>query len=230
MVYTTHFLDKYNPFKTSIRVGPLPQTDGWRTDSISFVPRASQIGHDWLILHVLFTSGIVLGDCGFEKLPANFLGDTVNLCDGQSMEATMPSSNPYHKFNWNTGQSGPTINISSPGDYIGSIEYGLCTTSDTLTVIGEDCEVRLVMPNIFTPNDDEYNPIFKPIDYNYLEKGNIFILNRWGEEVFRGDLFVGWNGKVGKDEASSGIYFFRAIYTDLYGSTKTIEGPLTLSR
>jgi gliding motility-associated-like protein len=114
--------------------------------------------------------------------------------------------------------------------YTVTIKQGGCSTSDEISLEHEDCEVRLKMPNIFTPNGDAFNPMFVPEEYNYLESGNMVIYNRWGEEIFNGDLFTGWGGRVGNSEASSGVYYFRALYTDKYGGTGQIDGPLTLTR
>lgn len=66
------------------------------------------------------------------------------------------------------------------------------------------------MPNAFTPSpDDEYNPVFKPIEIENVLWGNLEIINRWGNKVFETtDIIKGWDG----GNSSSGVYYWRLYY------------------
>ena len=68
------------------------------------------------------------------------------------------------------------------------------------------------MQNSFTPDEDNFNPIFKPVftagydPYNF----SMYIYNRWGQLVFEShDPQVGWDGKYGKD----GVVVVESVYT-----------------
>jgi hypothetical protein len=51
-----------------------------------------------------------------------------------------------------------------------------------------------LIPNTFTP--EGINPIFKITNPNLqLGQAQMLILNRWGQEVFKGDALIGWDGK-----------------------------------
>ncbi len=45
------------------------------------------------------------------------------------------------------------------------------------TLINEDCNPRMVIPNIFTPNGDSVNELLLPREHKYIESGNVVIYN-----------------------------------------------------
>lgn len=75
------------------------------------------------------------------------------------------------------------------------------------------------VPNAFSPNEDDHNPIFKPsAQFVYLFNDGTYreyemkIFNRWGEELFMtNDIKEGWDGTyMGKDcESESYLYHIR---------------------
>jgi len=67
------------------------------------------------------------------------------------------------------------------------------------------------LPNVFTPNGDGINDIFKPKPYSFVEKVDMKIYNRWGTLVFKTkDPDINWNGKYIENNSfvSSGIYYY----------------------
>lgn len=82
------------------------------------------------------------------------------------------------------------------------------------------------LPNAFTPNGDGANDLFMAFDNpfpkcpRFVEGVEIFIVNRWGVEVFsynsldagENDIFIRWDGtdKNGKD-LPAGTYFYNAV-------------------
>lgn len=72
------------------------------------------------------------------------------------------------------------------------------------------------LPNVFTPNGDEFNPLFIPVTppamiEKFVEKVNIKIYSRWGNLVFEtDDKYIKWDGhnkQTGKMVAD-GVYFY----------------------
>lgn len=91
--------------------------------------------------------------------------------------------------------------------------------------------VDFSMPNVFTPNDDDVNDIFKPIKFHGIKEAKLTVLNRWGNKVHQtDDVEVGWNGTFNNSECSDGVYFWILTYTDIFDETKTEHGFLTLIR
>lgn len=67
------------------------------------------------------------------------------------------------------------------------------------------------LPNIFTPDGDGINDVFKPFPYKYVQDIHIKIWNRWGEEVFETtNPYIGWDGrhKESKRLCADGVYFY----------------------
>lgn len=75
------------------------------------------------------------------------------------------------------------------------------------------------LPNVFTPNGDDYNNYFTPLHpYKYVHSIDIKIFNRWGVEVFRTvDPEIMWNGLSVQTNArcSDGVYYYVCIVYDI---------------
>lgn len=81
---------------------------------------------------------------------------------------------------------------------------------DLVRVCIDECEYY-ELPNVFTPNGDGINDIFIPFPYKFVEKVNMTIYNRWGNEVFKTeDPDINWDGtdmQTGKP-VSDGVYYY----------------------
>lgn len=99
-------------------------------------------------------------------------------------------------------------------------------------------DLRLNIPNVFTPNNDDNNDAFDIdiIGYNFYD---ITIYNRWGDLVYKGDLDGlgndgnNWNGKNYNNglECPAGVYFFIFKYKMVnMSSPKIVHGTVTLIR
>jgi gliding motility-associated-like protein len=84
-----------------------------------------------------------------------------------------------------------------------------CESRDVKTIVVEGEDVRLYIPNAFSPNGDSINGVFKPKGVGIVElKGSIY--DRWGQLVFSWTgLNNGWDGTIKGDKAPNGIYAFR---------------------
>ena len=71
-----------------------------------------------------------------------------------------------------------------------------CVTVDTLLVKAVK-EVKILVPNAFTPNNDSHNDFLKPILIGVKELRYFRIFNRWGQLIFEmNSEQPGWDGKV----------------------------------
>jgi len=92
------------------------------------------------------------------------------------------------------------------------------------------------LPNVFTPNGDGKNDVFHPFPYDFVDKVNMKIYNRWGSMVFEtDDPDINWDGTdyTSKGESSEGVYFFVCeVYEYRLEGLKmrTIQGTVTLFR
>lgn len=90
---------------------------------------------------------------------------------------------------------------------------------DDVSVV--ECELQIKIPDVFTPNGDEFNPYFK---IEYLPKNsNLTIYNRWGKQVYQSNNYQNdWDG----ENHSSGVYYY--ILTLPTGEVK--KGTVTILR
>jgi gliding motility-associated-like protein len=92
------------------------------------------------------------------------------------------------------------------------------------------------LPNVFTPDGDGHNDYFIPFPYNFVEKIDLHIFNRWGKEVFHTeDPDINWNGKNinSNVDSSEGVYYYICdVYELKLGGLKmrTLTGFLHLLR
>jgi gliding motility-associated-like protein len=92
------------------------------------------------------------------------------------------------------------------------------------------------LPNVFTPNNDGSNDVFRPFPYDFVDKINIIIYNRWGTIVFKTeDPDINWDGKektTGRD-CSVGVYYYVCdVYENRLGGIekRTLHGLIHLIR
>ena len=71
--------------------------------------------------------------------------------------------------------------------------------------------IDYVLPNVFTPNGDGINDIFRPSNYAFVEKVDMKIYNRWGVLVYQTeDPDINWDGKrMNTDQiVPPGVYYY----------------------
>lgn len=69
------------------------------------------------------------------------------------------------------------------------------------------------IPNLFTPNNDGNNDVFKVYGSNIVSL-DLRIYNRWGEIVYQSNdtqeiLEIGWDGKFNNKEQPAGTYLWK---------------------
>jgi gliding motility-associated-like protein len=107
-----------------------------------------------------------------------------------------------------------------------------CTSFDTVLVF-LDCldDDELNIPNVFTPNGDDKNQLFK-FSVKDLKEIRVEIYNRWGVNVYSwNSLQDGWDGKTRNGmESPEGTYYYLVNATNWRGRTITQKGWFSLLR
>lgn len=100
------------------------------------------------------------------------------------------------------------------------------TTIQCVKVINE---ASIVVPNVFTPNGDGKNDVFKIISSG-LKTLHVTIYDRWGLKMYEWDGVNGyWDGKSKSGAlAPAGTYFYILSYTDVKDQSKNEKGFITL--
>lgn len=70
------------------------------------------------------------------------------------------------------------------------------------------------LPNVFTPNGDGKNDLFRTIHCPlFVESVEFTVYNRWEQKIYegKGDIFVNWDGRTNAGgQVPSGVYYYEA--------------------
>lgn len=178
---------------------------------------------------------------------ASFTANPPVLTQLDSYAVMVNGSSGAASYIWDFGDNTNYSTVTAPAhlfpsDVSGSYQVVLVAVSefgckDTATVnIEVQDELIYYIPNAFTPDDDEYNPVFKPVftagfdpmDYRMT------IFNRWGEVVFESrDADYGWDGTYTgtAGRVQDGTYTWRIEFkTTRSDERKILAGSVTLAR
>jgi gliding motility-associated-like protein len=88
----------------------------------------------------------------------------------------------------------------------------------------------LLVPNAFTPNEDDKNQTFCVYQFGVLKESyNIVIYNRWGQLVFSSNnIDECWNGKVDNAKPVIGTYVYKINFMDTQNIKHQIKGSVTI--
>ncbi|MBL7871905.1 MAG: gliding motility-associated C-terminal domain-containing protein [Cyclobacteriaceae bacterium] len=142
-------------------------------------------------------------------------GDTL-LCRGESITL----SQNYHsgKLIWWDGTTDSTKLITQSGTYWATVN-NLCMPMDSIKVDFIECPGFI--PNVITPNNDEYNQVFE-IENISNRSWSLKIYNRWGSLVYESKTYLNnWDG----GDLPGGEYFYILNSTEL---NKSIKGWVSL--
>jgi gliding motility-associated-like protein len=150
------------------------------------------------------------------------------------------SSGSVKIWNWDMGDgnnlTGKVIIHSyyESGDYkilLEIIDENGCI--DTTSKIIHIFKLHVYIPNIFTPNGDGINDIWKPVMSEYSKEGyQLSVFDRWGQVIFHTtDTEEGWDGTInGHPVAPNTVYSYKLKVKDYIGKEHKFAGHITLVR
>lgn len=171
---------------------------------------------------------------GMVNMPQLGLGTDRELCAGDSILLGVAPP-PGSVVGWSDGAAGMPRAIGAPGAYTATLGYQGCTVTDSVHVTMVECDEGVIeLPNVFSPNDDGTNDLFRPVLVHGIASLSFSAFNRWGQEVFhttQPDL--GWDGRNSNgNKVPDGVYFWVLEYMPEHGSgaVKTTPGTVMLLR
>jgi gliding motility-associated-like protein len=200
--------------------------------------KISNPNYEGLKIQVYHSNGnrhghILIDNFIFEELPQPQMYDTLIHTDfGSSIEIGEPF-NPALDYQW----LNPNFNClwcntqeiqvyeSQTHTLVATDSRGIKSQYDYIN------EVDPIVPNVFSPNDDNVNDLFE-----YRISNNQFVIeivNRWGQLVFStNDSVHYWDGidQISGKESPDGVYFYTIQFTDYSAITKSKKGFLHLIR
>ena len=148
------------------------------------------------------------------------------------------------EYTWDFGdgfsEQNNDLELTHDFDEVGT--YTTILTGETVEGCSDSASVEIIVvfpdmiyefPNVFTPNGDNENDLYKLINPQNVAELNIIIVNRWGNLVFESnEINFNWNGKVKNSGADcdDGTYFYKATLKGLNDKEKQEHGFIHLNR
>ena len=117
------------------------------------------------------------------------------FCDAPTLNYDFSFYADNTTFTWQDGYKLPTRKIKLPGLYWVVAENKCGKDSASVDIKIDELGCRLYFPEIFSPNGDNINDLWKPMG-QVIEWVELVIYNRWGEIIYKGDPSKGWDGSV----------------------------------
>ncbi len=131
-------------------------------------------------------------------------GDTLSLYPGA-----------FNHYQWQDYSIRPYYTAQKPGIYqvLVTDENG-CTQTSTIEIQNDDCNL-IHLPNIFTPNGDGVNDLFRILGNTaHMQDVSFGIFDRWGQQVFfTDDQNRGWDGTCKSKDVATGTYVYLLRYS-----------------
>lgn len=162
----------------------------------------------------------------------SFNGEMV-FCLNDENKLLSVKTAPENKILWSTGSTAPAIIATREGTYWVRTESKTCgVQTDSVHVKLKACECEILVPNSFTPNEDNRNDYFFPVSACEYTFYNLIISDRWGNTVFTGNsINARWDGRFKGNLCPEDIYVYR-LETVEKGSDKKLvrNGHISLFR
>lgn len=173
-----------------------------------------------------------------ETINASFINNPSQGLMPLPVTFTNTSNNPNGTgYSWDlgNGMTYTTTNAAtvynSPGTFtvVLTATDGVCTATAS-TVIVVDIVSHFTVPNVFTPNGDGKNDVFR-LDAINMGEINMTIFDRWGLKMFESTEFgkMEWDGKTkGGNVVTDGTYFYIVHAKGLDGEEYDLKGSVSV--
>jgi gliding motility-associated-like protein len=165
----------------------------------------------------------------YKPKPKLYLGEDSLICKIDTI--ILDVSEPSTIYQWDNKSEEPIRIVTQPGTY--TIEGWLdgCYNQNSINIRLEECEAELLMPNVFTPNNDHINDLLTPISNEGIVEMDFQIFDRNGKKLFQThNTLINWDGTHNKLDVPSGLYYWYLQYLDRNGNNGMLKGYLSLLR
>ncbi len=173
-----------------------------------------------------------------EPLVSAFAGNDTNAMANKPHQLYATGGGPGGSYTWSP--AGPLDDpfIQNPKAILSNDTYFTVYITDAAGCTGEDGLFIKVydgpeyyIPNVFTPNGDGLNDIFRPIPAGMTTPEYFRVFNRNGQLVFQTNKWMeGWDGKYKGKDATQGTYVWMIRGKDVNGRVVELQGTVILLR
>lgn len=205
----------------------------WNTHESTQKIRVENSGRYWVKIMNRGCSVVDTVQVRFLQNASTSFNSEVSFCLNDENKVLSIKVAPGAKVLWNTGSTSASIIPTKEGMYWVKTESRDCGMQvDSVKVKLKACECEMLIPNSFTPNEDNRNDYFFPVfqcDYSYY---NMIISDRWGNTVFStNNLNAKWDGRFKGNLCPEDIYVYRIESTEKGSDKKAVRnGHISLFR
>jgi gliding motility-associated-like protein len=183
----------------------------WSTDETTQKIKAENSGRYWV--KVMNQGCAVFDTVNVKYLPGTTLNfsNEMTFCFSDQNKVLSVKAVAGTKILWSTGSIYPSINVQKEGIYWVKTDNKNCgEQTDSVKVYFKACDCEMIIPNSFTPNEDNRNDYFFPVlqcEYSYF---NMIISDKWGNIVFSSNNpHAKWDGRFKGNLCPEEVYVYR---------------------
>ena len=205
----------------------------WNTHESTQKIKVENSGRYWVKIMNRTCSVVDTVNVKFLQNANTSFNSEVSFCLNDENKLLSIKASPGSKVLWNTGSTASSIIPTKEGTYWVRTESKECGMQiDSVRVKLKACECEMLIPNSFTPNEDNRNDYFFPVfqcEYSYY---NLIISDRWGNTVFSTNSLNGkWDGRFKGNLCPEDIYVYRIESTEKGSDKKAVRnGHISLFR
>jgi gliding motility-associated-like protein len=187
----------------------------WKSYALKLQPKTGDI--NYLIFEAAFAKdSTYFGNVLIDNLSVDFCSlatpietqsfDSL-ICENASL--ILDASTPGGIYKWSTGSTEPSITVMSAGTFAVEVSNGCDSQIFEYTIEEKECRCEISVPNVFTPNGDDFNETFEIRGTPDIAKFDLRIFNRWGQLVYQTNKIEDyWKGNINGGASASGIYYW----------------------
>ena len=167
-------------------------------------------------------------DISYLDKPFFNLGKDTVLCEGTTI-TLHPQLNTNASYTWQDASNSSTYLVKGIGTYELTVTNECGTFSDEIIITPGLCNIE--MPNVFTPNGDGLNDVFR-VKYPFTVRSFLFtVYNRFGQKMFETtDMTKGWDGNYQSQPQPMGSYVWLIQLTADTKPAQSYKGVINLIR
>lgn len=154
-----------------------------------------------------------------------------DVTNGQIVPKVRGGTPPYeYRIENGPWQSDSMLHSLKPGYYRFEVrDRQQCYVTGAATIQDPWPRCAVIMPNVFSPNSDGNNDVFRPKVFDDVRNYELSIYNRWGSLVFRSkDIKRGWDGVFRGSSQLAQTFMYICTYTNSRGQQQEMRGTVLL--
>ena len=147
------------------------------------------------------------------------------VCSSKNQPITLVAPSGYAQYTWN-GQAGTsTYQVNTAQTVTLTVTDANGCQATQQIAVADNCP-DLVIPNTFTPNNDNINDYWVIEGVHNNADLRVRVFNRYGTKLYDNIGYgTPWNGEYGGRKVPAGVYYY---LINVPSKNKTYSGPLTI--